>query len=184
MGCKATSGSGRIPLLYRITSELRRGEKFRNADSSNWGLFLITGADCKVQVGHSNMIVRRGASPGYFFIANRPEEGKLYVCKGSHYFIFYPPTDKCKMADILKIDPVVLPPHCVFVGHGCLTHAGSEIMSHNMRYHLYLFLSDVLLHDAIAFAFNWSVEVTKNGEGNGFVQNTGEDGEGEKSLVL
>lgn len=163
---------------------LYEGKNSKMRIPATGGRFLITGADCKAQLGHNDMIVRRGASPGYFFIANGPEEGKLYVCKGSHHFVFYPPTEKRKMADILKMDPVVLPPYCVFVGHGYLTHAGSEFIGHNMRYHLYLFPSDVPLHDAIVFAFNWSVEVAKDGEGNRFVQNTEEDDEGEKRLPL
>lgn len=142
-------------------------------DFRNGVRFLVTGADCKTQMRHNYFPVTTGPSPGYFLIANGNEEGKLYVCKGLHHFVMYPPKGKTKMADILKMDPVFLPHFRVFAGHGYLQHAGAEyVVSHNMNYHIYIHPDDVNLQDGIVFAYGWSLYVATVREGTHYIADT------------
>lgn len=87
---------------------------------------MLAGADCSGQKACNAFPVRKDALPGYFFLMNGDEKGKLYVCKRSHHFVFYPPEVQREITDVLTLEPVVLPPHIVFVGHGYLQIAGAE----------------------------------------------------------
>lgn len=67
------------------------------------------------------------------------------------------------MADLLTLEPVVLPPHSVFVGHGYLQHAGAEYLGQvNLRYHVYLSPEDLDLQDSISFAYQWSLKTAND----------------------
>lgn len=44
----------------------------------------------------------------YLAISNRKEEGKMFVCKGSHHFVFYLHSERRKSAHILKLDSIRL----------------------------------------------------------------------------
>lgn len=59
------------------------------------------------------MVLRKGAFPGYFFICNGPETGKLHVRQGSHHFIFFSSKKKQKLGDSMKLSHVTLPPDCL-----------------------------------------------------------------------
>lgn len=120
-------------------------------------------------MGHIDLSVRTGALPSCFIIANGNEEEKLSVCKDLHHFVMYPFKNKRELADMLKMDPVVLPPYSIIVVHGHLNHAGVEYVDSNyMRYDIYIYPDDVNLQDGIVFAYEWSLDVAKEIVGNRF----------------
>lgn len=134
---------------------------------------MATDADCKALIGHIDLPVRTDVSPEYFMIANRNEEGKLYVCKGSHYFAMYPPKDKQKIGGKQMMDPVFLAPYSAFLDHGYMQHVGAKIASsHNMRYYIYIYPDEVNLQNEIVLAYGRSLDIAKVKERNRFVADT------------
>lgn len=71
---------------------------------------------CKPQVGHNDIAILRNTSPGYFFLLNRSEFGNFFACKEAHEFIFYPNFEKWKLASILKMEAISLPPFLISSG--------------------------------------------------------------------
>lgn len=129
------------------------------------GRFLISGGlngGVKPQVGHNDFPAHKGKSPGYFFIVTGNEVGKLYVCKGSHHYVFYPTAAKRALAKHLKLESIELPPNSVFVGHGWLQHAGAEYLGyHNMRYHLYFVPEGQRLGDSVSYSYGWNLKIAE-----------------------
>lgn len=68
-------------------------ESLKTSIPATGGKYLQTAVGCKLQVGHNDMPLDKAPSHDYFFIVNG-SEGKLYVCKRSHNFIFYPSDEK------------------------------------------------------------------------------------------
>lgn len=64
--------------------DLDQGESFKMSIPATGGRYLIADVGCKPQVGHNYTRLNETFSPGYFFILNGSEEGKLYVMKGPH----------------------------------------------------------------------------------------------------
>lgn len=127
---------------------------------STGGRFLLTGDGYKPQGGNSDISFCRNVSPGYFFVLNRSKFGKIYGWKGSHGYIFSPDSEKQKLALILNVDAIQLPPSSVFVGHGYSQHVGAELLGHgSLRYHAYLFSDDMTIHDSIVFGYDWNQEI-------------------------
>lgn len=102
---------------------LDQNKKYKTSIAFSSGRFLLTGEGCKPSVGHNNIEILRNASPGYFFLPNGSEFGKMYACKGTLEFIFFPDSEEQKLASILKMDAILLPPFSVFVGHEFLHHS-------------------------------------------------------------
>lgn len=71
-------------------------------------------------MGQNDFPVPMDASPDYFFLIIGDEEGKLYVYKVSLHFVFYPPAFLLEMVELLRLEPVVLLLHSVFVAQGYL----------------------------------------------------------------
>lgn len=107
-----------------------------------------------MQVGHNDFPTARSRYQGYFFIVSRAETRKPYVCNGSHQYVLYPAAPSRALANLLKLEPIDLSTHYVFVGHGWIQQAGEEYLgSHNQRYHLYLIPNNVHLKDAILYDY-------------------------------
>lgn len=113
------------------------------------------------------MRIKQESSLGYFYIVSGKDEGRLYVCKGSHRFLLYPDAKCRRLPDIFKLETISLPPYSVFIGHGYLQHAGAEYLGRlNLRYNVYLVLHDVALQDATVLGFNSSIGIAGSGEGS------------------
>lgn len=60
------------------------------------------------------------------------------------------------------LNPVVLRPYSVILGHVYLQHASAEYVgSHNMRYHISKYNRLRELLNGTAFVYRWSLDVTK-----------------------
>lgn len=89
--------------------------------------------------------------------------GKMYVCKGSPHYVFYPAETTSSFADILQLEQIQLLPYFVFVEQGWLQHAREEYLSHHdMRYHWYLVPSNVSLINKICFTYGWNLQISEN----------------------
>lgn len=96
-----------------------------------------------------------------------PEEKKKYVCTGSHNYVFYSLEDKRKIADILKMDPVILPLFSAFIFHGYFHHTGAEYLrSANLGYHVYLHPQDMPTNNKTAFGYEYNLCIFDKGQGN------------------
>lgn len=85
---------------------------------------------------------------------NGDEEGKLYVSKGSHRFVFQYQEALSEIADLLVLEPVVFVLHSVFLDHGYLQQPGADYLGHvNLRYHVNLCLDDLQLQESISYAY-------------------------------
>lgn len=74
--------------------------------------------------------------------------------------MFYPDSEKQKLALILKIDAIQLPSFSVIVMHGYLQNAGAEFLGNgSLRYHAYLFPDDMTLHGSIIYGYNWNKQI-------------------------
>lgn len=98
--------------------DLDQCEFLKNSIFCNWREVLLTDAGCKPQVGQNYMSLKKAYSHSYFFIMNEFEEGKQYVCKGFHNFLFYPRAENRKMTDVLKMDATKLSHFMIFVARG------------------------------------------------------------------
>lgn len=77
------------------------------------GRFLNTANGCLDQTGHNDFPVTPGTSPGFFVIVTARESARLWTCQSSHKYVFYSDEDKRKMADLLVMTEVTIPPvHC------------------------------------------------------------------------
>lgn len=104
-------------------------------------------------------------SSGSFFIQKGLDLCSVYVCKSLHQLIFYPEDAKRKLADILKIEAVILPSFFVFLGHSYVQHPNVEYLRYGkLRYHVYIFPRTTALHDSIIYDYSWSIG--KPTEGN------------------
>lgn len=64
------------------------------------------------------------------------------------------------MAVLFTLEPVVLLPHSVYVGHGYLQYAGAKYSGHvNVRNHSYSAPEDLVLPDSISFPYQWSLKI-------------------------
>lgn len=64
-------------------------ERFQAEIFATRGQYLVAGKSCNAQAGLNNIVESKGGSPGYLFITNEPETGRLHVPQGLHHFIFY-----------------------------------------------------------------------------------------------
>lgn len=109
-----------------------------NSSNCRRGSLLVTGVDCKVQMGHKDMPVRSGASLGYFIIANGNEEEMLAVRLqrlATAFLVLFPRTRE--NGRYVKDGSCGLVPNIIFSGHGYLRHAVAEYVgSHSIRYYI------------------------------------------------
>lgn len=145
--------------LARILN-LNQNGKYKTSILSTWGRFLLTGKGCKPQVGNSYIEILWNASPQYFFLLNWSEFGKIFVCKRSHEFVISPDSKKFKLASILEMHAISLPPFSAFGEPGYLQNAGADFLGHgSLSYHFYLFLDEIPVHDSIIYGFNWVLQI-------------------------
>lgn len=133
---------------------------------------MITGGDCNAQIG------RRRISPywrftGLLFDGQLKRGRKAARLIYLYHFVMYSPMDSRKIADMLKMDPIVWLTHDVFVSHSYPQHVDAEYVgTHNMRYHFYIFPDDVILQDRTLLAYGWSLDKSIVREGNLHVAKT------------
>lgn len=60
---------------------------FKSEILATGGCFLLIWSRCRSQTGYNDLQYRPGKSPRYIMIANRLEEGNIYVCPDSHYYV-------------------------------------------------------------------------------------------------
>ena len=135
------------------------------------GRFLITGNKCPDQCGHNDFVARKEGSPGYFCVITGPHPVTLWVSQCSHIFVWYSAEQKEALVNALVMEEIIIPIHSVFIGNGCLHHAGTGWRGfHALRYHLYLKPEGIEIPDAVAFSLIWSLErstVTTRKSNNG-----------------
>ena len=118
------------------------------------GRFLFTGEDSPAQCGHNDFDHRSGRGPGFFIMATGRDPTGLWISEGSHKHVFLPDRKKRKLAGLMKMDRITIPPNSLFVGHGFVQHAGAEWTgTHSLRYHIYLNPRGYQLKDGVAFAY-------------------------------
>lgn len=67
--------------------------------------------------------------------------------------------EKAKLCNVIKMEDAKLPRESTFSKHGNVWHTGGGWDgNHGLCYHLYLFLKDVSLKDAVAIAYGDSIE--------------------------
>lgn len=141
--------------------DLEKGNGLIKLLAGTGGRYLLTAADFEAQVEYSDVHVCKRFSPCYFVIVNENRSGKFYECKGSNQFVFYPHSERRKLADISELDAIKLPPFSVFIVHGYMQHAGAEYLGHtSLSYHVYLFSNDITLHYSNIFAYNFSIFIS------------------------
>lgn len=126
------------------------------------GRFLITGKGCPRQVPHNDFPVpprdRKDQLPGYFVIANGDDPFPIWVCPGSHKYVFSKALELDMYAKTMKLKKVIVPPRSVFIGHGHVQHAGAghvdRVVSHTTtRYHTYFRNASYPIPDNVSFGF-------------------------------
>lgn len=128
---------------------------------STGGRFLLNTEGVKEQVCHNDFVVSKEGLPGYFMITTEEETG-LLVCEGSQRFVFYPKEDQAKLVKALFLEPIMIPPRSIFVGHGYLQHAGERYTgSACCRYHLYCRPVDQPIPNQIIFGLNNCLRVKR-----------------------
>lgn len=113
------------------------------------------------------MRVRKRSLPAFFAIMIAREKRKLYVCKRLHHFVFYPHSERRKLAHIFNLDAIKLPLFSLLIEKSYMKHAGAEYLGPtSLRYHVYLFPNNITFHDSIIIAYNWSIGIAAPWEGN------------------
>lgn len=71
----------------------------------------------RAHAGNNYFPANKGCSPGYFYIVNRSNTKKLYVCKGNHHYVFYMKASLWDMTELLPLEAITLSPYPVYIGH-------------------------------------------------------------------
>lgn len=117
------------------------------------GHCLSTGDSCS-QTGHNDGSTRTGSYSKRFVSFNGVEVEELYVCKSSHHFVFYSNTRKRKLADILKVDAVILLPFPALISIGYVQHTGVKYFCYrNLPYHVQHLSSEILVHESLIWKY-------------------------------
>ena len=135
------------------------GESFL---SKTGGRLLLTGKGCPRQNPHNDFPVDyenpdNDDPPGYFIIVSGADSFPLWVCDHSHHFVRGTSAELERIAKVLKMRKIVVPPRSFFIGHGFMTHAGAGdedkvTEKRTMRYHIYLTPEHKFLPNAIQYA--------------------------------
>lgn len=163
--------------------DLDEGDHFKTSSPAAGSRYLFTEADRKPQRGHFQVHARKLSLSGYFSIVNGKKKGKLFVCRDAHHYIFYPHSERRKMADIFKLNAIKLQLFSVSIGHGYMQHLRAEYLGHtSLIYHVYLFPNASTLQVSIIFPCNSSIGIAALGEGNCLHEGT-EDGRQDEGTV-
>lgn len=119
--------------LTRIATLLDLNKNFysRTKTRTSGCGFLLINADCKAQMGHSDIECMFCISSDYLRIAHGPEKEKIYVCLGSRLYVHYNREDKEILRKTVKTISFFLPPLSFIVANGCLQHAGAAFLGHH-----------------------------------------------------
>lgn len=146
--------------VNKYVSNLRKSECYMTWIPATRGRYLQTGADCNVDTGHNDFLVRENASPGFFLVYKGDEKRKFYVCKSSRHFVYYQQQALREMCEILRMNAVLLPSDILFVGHGYFQHWGAEFPGHvHLRYYFQFSAEDLVLQSSISFVFQASLDL-------------------------
>lgn len=97
-----------------------------------------------------------------FSLINEERAEKLYVCKFSHQFAFYPVEAACALTEVRRQEPIRLPSYAMIVGHGWLQHANAENLGHHdMRNYQHLAPQGVSLNEDVYFSYGWNLKLVK-----------------------
>lgn len=94
--------------------------KYKNYIRSTGGRILLTEENCKPQVGHNYIAIRRNEYPAYIFLRNGLEIGNIYASNEPHDFICYLDFKKRNLLSILKVDEISFSLFSVLLGHSYL----------------------------------------------------------------
>ena len=129
--------------------------KYRISIPQSGGRFIVTGKDVGDQIPHNDFHPKENQSHVYFVIVTGFKAATLHVCPGSHLFVFYEKKELQKLARVLKLETIEIPPYSIFIGHGWIQHSGAGWNgSHCLRYHLYFVPEGYSLPDGIHFAYH------------------------------
>lgn len=99
----------------------------------------------------------------------------MYLCGGSHLYMFYPEMARKKVANALKMVEISIPPNSVIFIHCYMKDIGAGWgETQGLRYHICFILVRNILRDAIAAAYGRSLllmisselKVTASGSGH------------------
>lgn len=136
-----------------------QNEKYKTSICSHGWKILLTRREGKPQLCRSDIAICLNTSPGYLFLLNGSEFGKIYACEWRYKFISFLYSEWRKLILILKIDATTIP-FSFFVDHGYLQNAGAEFLGHsNLRYFVYLFPNDISVYNSITYRYNWDLQV-------------------------
>lgn len=110
MSRKALDDVGCMDWSDRNVTQLGLRRAIQNMDYSDGRRLSLYQWYISAQTCHNNFSIRKNASPEYFVLVGGYDEGRLYVCKRFHHFIFYPREALLKMADLFVSEPVLLFP--------------------------------------------------------------------------
>lgn len=88
------------------------------------GRDLLTRKGSPEQTVDNGLEYEQDRNRGYFLLLTGPEAMKIWAYQGLHCYVDSLMKEKKKLGKVLNIEEVAIPAFSVFIGNGCVQHAG------------------------------------------------------------